>query len=127
MKNLDYAIRLMVNLRLFPLYYTGFLLICCLLFFICYLADNSSRRNVQMARLPLVQNFISQNSRRFDPSRDEETINCAICLEDFIHDENKLVAELNCSQKHIFHAECLKSWIERNDICPMCREPIIKD
>jgi len=40
LKNLDFTIRLMVNLRLFPLYYTVFLLICGLCFFAFYLADN---------------------------------------------------------------------------------------
>jgi hypothetical protein len=52
---------------------------------------------------------------------------CAICLGDFSLDGKdflkspQLVAQLDCSQQHIFHFECIKNWVEKNDICPMCR------
>ena len=45
---------------------------------------------------------------------------CAICLDPFTENDDKLVAELKC--KHIFHVECMMEWIEKNTICPMCRE-----
>jgi hypothetical protein len=36
----------------------------------------------------------------------------------------KEIVELDCSNKHIFHKECLKQWISnpKNDNCPLCRE-----
>lgn len=50
---------------------------------------------------------------------------CSICLENFSENDTRLVAELNCNSKHIFHVDCLSDWITTKDICPMCREPIL--
>ena len=47
---------------------------------------------------------------------------CCICLEDF--EAADQVVQLPCNQLHIFHVECLKSWVYKNENCPMCREPI---
>lgn len=52
---------------------------------------------------------------------------CAICMEDFNENDDKKVAELNCSKFHIFHVQCIKEWIKNNDTCPNCREKIIND
>jgi len=47
---------------------------------------------------------------------------CPICLDEF--KENDLVNKSKrCS--HIFHKECILSWLDRNDICPCCRNPMI--
>lgn len=50
-----------------------------------------------------------------------------ICLEDFSETDGKQVAELSCSNKHIFHVDCLKDWLVKNDTCPMCREPVVNN
>lgn len=42
---------------------------------------------------------------------------CAICLDDFELHEN--VRRLAC--RHEFHIHCLKSWLEMNPTCPLCR------
>ena len=39
---------------------------------------------------------------------------CAICMDDFNENDNKKVAELNCSKFHIFHVECIKEWVKKN-------------
>jgi hypothetical protein len=46
---------------------------------------------------------------------------------DFKEENFKEIAQLNCSSKHIFHVECLKQWVKKNDTCPNCRESILKD
>ena len=71
--------------------------------------------------------FLTERASKFDPRRHgKEVEKCAICLERFLEgDGASLVAELNCNSKHIFHVECLSNWILTNDICPMCREPIL--
>jgi len=48
----------------------------------------------------------------------EETDNCAICLNNFENGDR--VGDVRCG--HIFHVECLKSWIQRKNHCPLCHE-----
>lgn len=45
---------------------------------------------------------------------------CSICLENFLI--NDKVNKLSCN--HIFHKNCLDSWIQNNN-CPLCRKNII--
>ncbi|KAI8069664.1 hypothetical protein BC940DRAFT_297237 [Gongronella butleri] len=47
---------------------------------------------------------------------------CIICLEDFLH-EQSVIRELEC--KHIYHADCIDSWLSRNQICPLCKTPCV--
>ena len=61
----------------------------------------------------------------------EKRLQCSICLEDFkLNDECIL---LDCNEnKHIFHKgneNCsgIKTWLERNNTCPMCRTEFPKD
>ncbi|KZV38819.1 hypothetical protein F511_21821 [Dorcoceras hygrometricum] len=43
--------------------------------------------------------------------------NCSICLEDF--DLGCQVVSMPCS--HVFHEECIKTWLRRSHYCPLCR------
>jgi len=45
---------------------------------------------------------------------------CAICIEDFEDDAE--VRQLKCD--HIFHKECVDSWLLMNGTCPTCRERV---
>jgi hypothetical protein len=81
----------------------------------------------KMAKIPLVNQYLKKKARLYDPDKHAGDINvpsCAICLDNFSGDQKK-VAELRC--QHIFHVDCLNKWVETNDICPMCRAPILKD
>ena len=68
---------------------------------------------------------MQERARSYDAERDKDVFACAICLENFAEDPTKQVAELNCSNKHVFHVECLQGWIKNNDTCPVCREPVL--
>ena len=46
---------------------------------------------------------------------------CSICLEEFEY--NQELKKLKCN--HIFHKECLESWINDKKICPLCRTGIL--
>lgn len=48
--------------------------------------------------------------------------NCIICLDDYA-EEQDLVTGIHCS--HTFHAHCIIDWLERNDVCPICRKQMI--
>lgn len=45
---------------------------------------------------------------------------CAICLELFIEDQ--MVRFLPCL--HFFHVECVDTWLELSDTCPICKWPV---
>ena len=70
--------------------------------------------------------FIKQNAKEFK-KEGAETEDCAICLEAFTEGDGKMIAELNCNSKHIFHVDCLTEWVKKNDVCPMCRQQIVDE
>ena len=66
-------------------------------------------------KIPKVKEFISKNTRCFDPEiidKDSDTC-CAICMEDFSQTGPKIV-ELACNTKHIFHTTCILEWIKKD-------------
>ena len=47
------------------------------------------------------------------------TTECSICLGDF--GEEDKVSPLNCDINHLFHTECIKKWLDKNMVCPLCK------
>ena len=60
---------------------------------------------------------------RFPTATAEELENvdatCIVCREEMAHPHAK---KLPCG--HIFHFDCLRSWLEENTTCPTCRNPV---
>lgn len=50
---------------------------------------------------------------------DEEQPNCTICFATL--EDGDRVGALPC--QHAFHADCLKEWIQRRNVCPLCQMP----
>ena len=50
----------------------------------------------------------------------EENKSCIICLEEFKNNES--IIWLPCF--HLFHNDCIRSWFERNNLCPKCKSKI---
>lgn len=46
---------------------------------------------------------------------------CIICREEMVNDA---VKRLPCG--HFFHFKCLKSWLERQQVCPTCRKSVLE-
>lgn len=66
--------------------------------------------------LPLVkfQDYMHDNSVQRTKKEEE----CPICLESFqTDDELRMIP--NC--EHIYHADCIKTWLQANTVCPYCR------
>lgn len=47
----------------------------------------------------------------------EEIDTCSICYDEY--EENKKIGKMQCG--HLFHLECIKSWLLCKNSCPMCR------
>ncbi|XP_047312771.1 E3 ubiquitin-protein ligase SGR9, amyloplastic-like [Impatiens glandulifera] len=45
---------------------------------------------------------------------------CSICQEEFNQEEDDIY-KLSCS--HIYHFECIKTWLMQKNFCPICRAP----
>ena len=48
-------------------------------------------------------------------------IECSICFEDFIEDEELVILDCN----HLFHAKCISHWVIKKHSCPLCRSYIV--
>ena len=46
---------------------------------------------------------------------------CVVCQYEFKNGEN--ITKLTCG--HIFHTDCVDTWLSKNKICPMCQKEII--
>lgn len=49
----------------------------------------------------------------------KELDRCSICWVDYKHGDK--LAEFTCDAGHIFHLECLSTWLDQNMTCPLCR------
>ena len=54
-----------------------------------------------------------------EDENDENT--CSICFGKIEYGER--VGELSCN--HVFHVDCLKGWLSRRNVCPLCLQPNI--
>jgi len=54
------------------------------------------------------------------------TLECSICLE-VLEPGEKLSWSRNLKCEHVFHHECLMSWLMTHDECPYCRTEIVGD
>lgn len=49
-------------------------------------------------------------------------LSCAICYYELKGGEK--VNRFPCS--HLFHTECIKEWLAKEKVCPMCKQEIVK-
>ena len=49
---------------------------------------------------------------------------CAICLEQF---KGIDIIKAFCKCEHIFHKACLKKWLKRSNLCPLCKHDLTED
>ena len=48
---------------------------------------------------------------------------CTICLEEYVNGDDSIA--LPCI--HIFHADCIKTWLKNKNTCPICKFEIKYD
>ncbi|CAD8158801.1 unnamed protein product [Paramecium pentaurelia] len=47
---------------------------------------------------------------------------CSICMTQFLDQE--YIVTLPCSSTHRFHSSCIRSWLQVNNKCPLCRSEV---
>ena len=91
-------------------------------FYQCFMAY---KENTQASRDK--QNMLnSLLVKTYDPNTFHDTPQeCSICMQDFESAPgSKPVTPLPCNRMHVFHTECIKSWLQDKDACPNCRTKI---
>ena len=92
-----------------------------------------SEESLRDKRSTAVAEFLESNKRKPTTKDVSEAETCAICLGEFEEDSSDmLVVQLTCSEKHVFHYNCLKEWAKTDGpsdshVCPTCRKPILPD
>ena len=70
------------------------------------------------------RNITSRMDELFPDATEEELVDrpiCIICREDMTFGQR--VKKLQCG--HLFHFQCLRTWLERQQSCPTCRQAIV--
>jgi len=49
---------------------------------------------------------------------------CSICLDRFVSGDDVWI--LPCDERHIFHDSCIKSWLRKNNSCPLCQKNVVE-
>ena len=67
----------------------------------------------------LSRSSLSKLRRRASNAEDVVSANqCAICLASFQEGESLLL--LPCHERHVYHCECIETWLKKNRSCPLC-------
>jgi len=110
----------------------GFLLFCLVVYIIIKIWENvetvpqqTPPRNPPQPSPPATHNRVVDLSEVVsEVSFDMLTnlsLDCAICLEDFIN--NEIVYRLRCG--HTYHADCISAYLSTNNLsCPVCRQAV---
>lgn len=78
-------------------------------------SNEDSHRKVDPKDVSLVSSSRNSVASRLICGRFEDE--CSICQEKML--EGETVLKLNC--RHAYHANCVQSWLERHNTCPLCR------
>lgn len=98
------------GIMLFTFLFFDFILISKCICYIFFKGDNDYELNT---------NILSEYEEIDYLSYDDNDV-CSICLEKYFDEEDlKKVVSLKC--KHLFHKECIDTWIRINKNCPMCK------
>jgi hypothetical protein len=62
-----------------------------------------------------------QQKEQADDDSDHQP-NCSICLIPLENGDR--IGALDC--KHNFHSDCLKAWLSRRNVCPLCSQPVAR-
>ena len=49
------------------------------------------------------------------------TNECLICLESFKEGED-FVTPLACDARHMYHSDCIETWLKNDNCCPFCKK-----
>lgn len=78
--------------------------------------SNARRRGLSKWDLDVLPSFV------YSSCEDVNNADCCICLGCF--ELGEMLTCLPCDKKHSFHAGCIRSWLERQNSCPLCQKMV---
>ena len=84
-------------------------------------SSNAARQQFP-SQPPMAANAIDELPTIVYSSESCATRECVICTNPFI--KGAALISLPCSELHVFHRECLGTWLARQSSCPMCRQAL---
>jgi hypothetical protein len=78
--------------------------------------SNARRRGLSKWDLDVLPSFV------YSSCEDVNNADCCICLGCF--ELGEMLTCLPCDAKHSFHAGCIRTWLERQNSCPLCQKMV---
>lgn len=98
-----------------------FFFICFCVVFILIIARRFPRL-LPTNQVPATENIINNLPTKKFPTEFPGDPECRICMCEYAEGED--IIQLQCSNLHHFHADCIKKWLKVNGICPICRKKL---
>ncbi|CDU15902.1 RING zinc finger protein, putative [Plasmodium yoelii] len=64
-----------------------------------------------------------ENINKFNKQTNENEDMCSICMVDYMENDNIMI--MPCDKRHFFHSNCLSKWLNKSQVCPICRTNIV--
>ncbi|CXH81214.1 RING zinc finger protein, putative [Plasmodium berghei] len=65
----------------------------------------------------------NESINKFDKQKNENEDMCSICMMDYMGNDNVMI--MPCDKRHFFHSNCLSKWLNKSQVCPICRTNIV--
>ena len=111
--------------------YMTFLKCCCLTTCMIYLVPilyrmhRQNRNHGWEAAAPNLLRNLQKGKFKPEDFDDDGSKECVICFMPYEADDQ--VVTLPCDTRHIFHENCIETWLKSNNSCPLCKQPITQE
>lgn len=88
-------------------------------YFVSFMEVNENSNHKRRGGL---SNFDLSRLPTFVYASKDEVVNdeCSICLTQF--ELGEMLISLPCHARHSFHANCIRQWLHRQNVCPLCQQ-----
>jgi len=91
-----------------------------------HISQKLQRRGQRNASKDVLRSLSKIKYSALSIGQNETDEECSICFVEYT--EEDIVTKLDCNEKHVFHEDCISTWIKQGkNSCPICRSTINSD